>query len=442
MLDKFKAFITTNQLCKKNDKVLLTVSGGADSVVMAHLFHTVGIEFAVAHCNFKLRGKESDEDEAFVEKLTKDIFKTDFFTIHFNTDAFAKEHKLSIQQAARELRYTWFEKIRTENKLSFIATAHHADDQLETFFINLMRGTGISGLSGIPLKQNNIIRPLLFASRMEIEKYAKTNNLEFRNDSSNQSDKYLRNKIRLKLFPLLEKINPSFRDTISQSIQNLKSTELIYKEQLQKLNLKHTEKNEEVRIEINRLKALKPGPHYLYELISEYGFNRSSCQDIFKSLEGISGKQFYSPTHAIIRDREHLIIYPNQIIMEQESEYLVVFGTSELSVPMHLKFSEIKNSEDLQFKRGDQVAMVDMDRLTFPLVIRKWHEGDFFYPLGMKTKKKLSDFFIDNKMSLKEKSDTWLLCSCKEIVWVIGHRIDERYKVRPKTINIFVTEKH
>lgn len=442
MLDKFNAFVTTHQLCKKSDKILLTVSGGADSVVMAHLFYNADYEFAVAHCNFGLRGKESDEDEDFVEKLTQDVFGKEFFTVRFDTDAYAKEHKLSIQQAARELRYIWFEKLRAKNKLACIATAHHADDQLETFFINLMRGTGISGLSGIPLKQNNIIRPLLFASRMEIEEYAKTNHLEFRNDSSNQSDKYLRNKIRLKLFPLLEKMNPAFRDTVSQSIQNLKSTELIYKEQLQKLNLKQTDKNGEIRIEINRLKALKPGPHYLFEMISEYGFNRSVCNDIFKSLDGISGKQFYSPTHVLIRDREHLIVYPNQIVMDQTSEYLIVFGASELSEPMHLKLKEIKNAGDHDLNQGDDVAMVDMDRLTFPLVLRKWQEGDFFYPLGMKTKKKLSDFFIDNKMSLKEKSDTWLLCSCKEIVWVVGYRIDERYKVRPKTNNIFVIEKH
>jgi tRNA(Ile)-lysidine synthase len=441
MLDKFNAFIIANQLCQKDDRLLLTVSGGLDSVVMAHLFRNFGYHFAIAHCNFGLRGKESDDDEVFVKKLASETFKTDFYTVRFDTLAYAKEHKLSIQQAARELRYTWFEKIRSENKLKSIATAHHADDQLETFFINLIRGTGISGLSGIPLKQNHIIRPMLFASRLEIEAYAKQNGYKFRNDSSNQSDKYLRNKIRLKLFPLLEVINPVFRDTISQSIQNLKSTEIIYKEQIQKLNLKKSNDKGEVRIEINRLKALKPGPHYLFELISEFGFNRSVCNDIFKSLDGISGKQFYSPSHAIIRDREHLIVYPNQIIMDQTSEYLIVSGATEISFPYHMKFSELKNTGEIELNNGSDVAMVDWDRLTFPLVIRKWEEGDFFYPLGMKTKKKLSDFFIDNKLSLKEKSDVWLLCSCKEIVWVIGYRIDERYKVRPRTDNIFVIKK-
>ncbi len=442
MLDSFNSFIAVHQLCNRDDKLLLTISGGADSVVMAHLFRRSGFSFAVAHCNFSLRGKESDDDEAFVKKLASETFLVDFFVTRFDTNAYAKEHKLSVQQAARELRYTWFEEIRSAHKFSYIATAHHADDQLETFFINLMRGTGIAGLSGIPLKQNHIIRPLLFASRAEIEAFALQNKLSFRNDSSNQSDKYLRNKIRLKLFPLLEEINPSFRDTVSQSIQNLKNTELIYKEHLQKLNLTQCNKNGEMRIEINRLKALKPGAHYLFELISGYGFNRPVCKDIFTTLDGISGKQFHSSTHTIIRDREHLIIYPNPIIMDQDSEYLVTFGTTELSVPMHLKLKEIKNTGEHELNNGEDVAMVDMDRLTFPLLIRKWQEGDFFYPLGMKTKKKLSDFFIDNKMSLKEKSDVWLLCSCGEIVWVIGHRIDERYKVRPKTDNIFVIEKH
>jgi tRNA(Ile)-lysidine synthase len=441
MLDKFNSFITANQLCKKNDKILLTVSGGIDSMVMAHLFHRSNFKFTVAHCNFMLRGEESDEDEAFVEKLAKNDFKTEFFVAHFETEDYAKDQKLSIQQAARELRYKWFEEIRLANKLRHIATAHHLDDQLETFFINLMRGTGISGLSGIPLKQNRIIRPMLFTNRAEIEEFAHKNMLPFRNDSSNQSDKYLRNKIRLKLFPLLEDINPVFRDTISQSILNLKSTELIYKEQIQKLNLKKCDKNGEIRIEIDKLKTLEPGLHYLFELISEYGFNRSGCSDIFKSLDGISGKQFFSPTHTLIRDREHLIIYPNQIIMEHTSEYLIMSGATEISDPMHLKLEEIKNTGDLELNNGNDVAMLDFDRLTFPLVIRRWQEGDFFYPLGMKSKKKLSDFFIDNKMSIKEKSDIWLLCSCKEIVWVIGIRIDERYKVRPKTSNILMIKK-
>jgi len=441
MLGKFNSFITSHHLCEKKDRILLTVSGGIDSVVMAHLFQQSGYTFAVAHCNFGLRGEESDNDEVFVERLAKEVFKTDFYSVRFNTEKYIKENKLSVQQAAREMRYKWFEEIRTEHRFDYIATAHHSDDQLETFFINLMRGTGITGLSGIPLKQNRIIRPMLFARRIEIEEYARQNQIAYRDDSSNQSDKYLRNKIRLKLFPLLEKINSSFRDTISQSIENLKSTEIIYEKYLSDLGLKETDEKGDIRIPISRLKALEPGPHYLFELISEYGFNRSACADIYKSLEGIPGKQFFSPTHTLLRDREHLIIYPNQIIMDHSSEYLINSGVTEISDPMHLKLKEIKNTDDLTLNNGENVAMVDLDRLTFPLVVRRWKEGDFFYPLGMKSKKKISDFFIDSKMSLKEKSETWLLISCNEIVWVIGRRIDERYKVRPRTNNVFVIEK-
>lgn len=441
MLKRFITFITENNLCKKNDKILLAVSGGLDSVVMAHLFQLAGYKFSIAHCNFGLRGEESEGDEAFVEVLSKEFLKKDYFVTHFETQKFAKENKLSIQQAARDLRYAWLEEIRVANKLSVIATAHHSDDQFETFFINLLRGTGITGLTGIPLNQNHIIRPMLFTNRMEIEEYAKENNIRYREDSSNLSNKYLRNKIRHKLFPQLEKINPSYRDTMSQTIQNLKGTELIYKEHLKELNLKQFDTNGRITIEIDRLKSLNQGVHYLFECISEYGFNRSTCADIYKSLRGISGKKFYSQTHSLLRDRKNLIITPNIKTMQQTEEYLIAFSQAEISAPIHLKLTEINNSPDIDLKRGNSFAMIDFDRLTFPLTIRKWQEGDFFYPLGMKRQKKLSDFFIDNKLSMNDKSDIWLLCSCGDIVWIIGHRIDERYKVKPNTKNIFVIEK-
>ena len=440
MLERFNAFITDNNLCKKSDKLLLAVSGGMDSVVMAYLFQQAGFEFSIAHCNFRLRDMESEDDETFVKMLSKKIFKTAFFVAHFETQKFAEENRLSIQQSARELRYLWFEKIRIANKLSYIATAHHSDDNLETFFINLIRGTGITGLAGIPLKQNQIIRPMLFATCSEIENYARENHIPFREDSSNLNNKYLRNSIRHNLFPVLEKIKPSYRETISQTIQNLKGTEIIYKEHLQNLNLKQFESNGNITIEIGQLKSLNQGMHYLFECISEYGFNRSTCADIYKSLRGFSGKKFYSPTHTLLRDRKNLIITQNIKTMQQTEEYLIAFSQAEISAPIHLKLTEIKNSPDLDLKKGNGIAMVDYDRLTFPLTIRKWQEGDFFYPLGMKSKKKLSDFFIDNKLSMNDKSDIWLLCSCEEIVWVIGHRIDERYKVKPNTKNIFRME--
>lgn len=436
MLEKFSSFIDDNNLCQKKDKLLLAVSGGMDSVVMAHLFYEAGYEFSIAHCNFQLRGEESDGDAAFVERLSRDIFHVEYFYKEFDTANYTIKHKLSIQQAARELRYEWFEEIRAANNLSYIATAHHSDDQVETFLINLLRGTGITGLAGIPLKQNSIIRPMLFTGRKEIDQYAKQNGVMFQNDSSNESDKYLRNKIRLKLFPLLENINPAFRETISQSIQNLKGTEIVYKEYLQKLNLKHYSDNHQIKIEIEKLKTLTPGLHYLYELISEYGFNHSVCADVYKSLDSIPGKQFYSNTHTLIKDREYLIIYPNKNTMEESNEIIIEAGTTEVFNPFHLKFSEVENKGDQILKNGENVAMLNMDRLAFPLTIRKWQQGDFFYPLGMKSKKKLSDFFVDNKLSIKEKSDTWILCSCNEIVWVIGYRIDERFKINHRTKTI------
>ncbi len=441
MLNKFNAFIAENHLCRKTDKVLLTVSGGIDSMVMAYLFFQAGFDFSVAHCNFSLRGAESDEDEQFVKHLTTQIFKKPFFSKKFDTTSFVAEQKISVQQAARELRYVWFEEIRLANKINCIATAHHLDDQIETFFINLLRGTGITGLAGIPLKQNHIIRPMLFTGRKEIEEYAVENKIGFRNDSSNQSDKYLRNKIRHHLFHLLGDLNPAYRDTITQSIQNLKNTEIIYKKHIQQLYLKKCDKEDLIKIEIKELKTLEPGVHYLFELINEYGFNRATCADIIRNLDGIPGKEFHSTTHTLLRDREHLIIYRKQNKMGQNLEFLIPQGTTEMSFPLELRFKELVKTDDMVLNQGEDIAMVDLDRLTFPLIMRPWKEGDYFYPLGMKTPKKISDFFIDNKLSIHEKSNTWLLISCGEIVWVVGHRIDERYKIRSKTNNIFMIEK-
>ncbi|HNW69778.1 MAG TPA: tRNA lysidine(34) synthetase TilS [Bacteroidales bacterium] len=435
MLARFLEHIKKNSLCGKSAKILLAVSGGADSVVMAELFHRAGYKFGIIHCNFRLRGKESDADEAFVRDLAIKKYQVPFFVTHFDTKKFAEQNKLSIQEAARELRYAYFEEIRIKEHFSSIATAHHADDRIETFFINLLRGSGISGLAGIPVKQKNIIRPLLFAFRSEIEAFAAINKLKYRTDSSNKDSKYLRNKIRNKLLPVMEQIYPNYRNAVNTSITNLRNTEVIYRAYLEKISLVKTNKNGLITISIKELKKLEPASHYLFEFISAFGFNKYVCEDICNSLDEVSGKIFLSPSHRLVKDRENLII--EQLATEAPGRiFFLNDGVKQISHPIKLKLAVKKSSGIKAFSEDKNMALLDKDRLVFPLTLRKWQKGDYFYPLGMKGKKKLSDFFTDHKFSVIDKENTWLLCSEDKIVWVIGWRIDERFKISAKTQNM------
>ena len=435
MLVKFLKHIESNSLCNKADKILLAVSGGVDSVVMAELFHRAGFCFEMVHCNFSLRGKESDDDETFIRHLAKNKYNVPCHVKRFDTKAFAAQNKRSIQEAARILRYDYFEEIRKKQKLDYIATAHHADDRIETFFINLLRGSGISGLSGIPVKQKNIIRPMLFAFRNEIEDFAKENNIIYRTDSSNKDNKYLRNKIRNKLMPVLENIYPQYRTAIDTTITNLKNTETIYRGRLEKIQLLKANKNGLKTISISELKKLVPASHYLYEFISPYGFNRHVCDDICNSLDEISGKLFFSPTHRLVKDRKNLILEA-RTESDNDQIFFLAEGIKQTDDPLKLRISKKTTTELKTLSTDNNVALLDKDKLVFPLIIRKWKRGDAFYPLGMKNKKKLSDFFTDNKFSLIDKSNVWLLCSENKIVWIIGHRIDNRYKINERTQNI------
>ncbi|HOY30686.1 MAG TPA: tRNA lysidine(34) synthetase TilS [Bacteroidales bacterium] len=434
MLAKFLAHITENELFGPSDKILLAVSGGVDSIVMTELFYRAGFRFAMVHCNFLLRGVDSDTDEKFVKNLAEK-YKTRCYVKQFDTRAYSEQHKLSIQEAARDLRYNFFEEISKKENFKFIATAHHADDSIETFFINLLRGTGISGLSGIPAKQNKIIRPMLFAYKKDIEDYAKKNNIDYRYDFSNRENKYLRNKIRNTLLPALENISPGYRKSIDTTINNLKNTEIIYRQCLEKIQLLQTEKNELMTISIDKLRMLKPSSRYLYECIKMFGFNLHVCEDVCNSLDDIPGKIFLSPTHRMVKDREKLIIEKKKDT-DRNSHFLAYEGIQLIYEPVKLEFTERKKSEMAVLDTDRHTALLDKDRLLFPLIIRKWQRGDYFYPLGLRGKKKLSDFFSDNKFSVIEKSNTWLLCSGDDIAWIIGHRIDERYKIKQLTQNI------
>mgnify|MGYP001099158080 FL=1 len=336
--------------------------------------------------------------------------------------------------AARDLRYDWFENLRQKLRFDFILTAHHRDDDMETFFINLLRGTGIKGMLGVPQKKGSIVRPLLFTKKNEIYDFLKKNKIEYREDSSNKEDKYLRNKIRLQLIPLLEQMNPSFKETLTKEMDYLSGISEVYfaqigskKEQLLKQEMDY------FTISIAELKKLNPLQTYLYELLNPFGF--LNVQDICNALEKQPGKQFFSATHRITIDRKQLII---QAIQEVEKvELQIDESEKECFSPIHLGFTI---TENFNIQNDLTIAMLDYDKLEFPLFLRKWKKGDFFFPLGMKGKKKLSDFFIDNKISIPEKEQIWVLCSTDEIIWVVGMRISERFKISEKTKKAYIVQ--
>jgi tRNA(Ile)-lysidine synthase len=453
MIASLTSYIQKKNLFSSSEKILLTVSGGMDSVLMCELFHKAKLNFGIAHCNFQLRAKESDEDELFVETLAEK-YNVPFHSIKFETAAFAKKNKLSIQVAARELRYQWFEEIREQYNYQYIATAHHQDDSIETFFINLIRGTGIAGLHGILPKQGTIIRPLLFTTRKEIEAYTKKHKLNYREDSSNASDKYVRNKIRHQLIPVLKELNPSFESAVNMSIQHLREVELIYKNDIEAKRAKvvktspqpSPQEREQVSvytISIRSLKKLIPLNAYLYEFLKPFNFNASTVEEIIAALDGESGKQFFSLTHRLIKDRKFLLV--DSLELRVKSKNILTFhikkNQREFEADgLKIKFNSEPKTQDFKLKTLNSQAALDFDILNFPLEIRKWQTGDAFYPFGMKGKKKLSDFFIDKKLSIAQKENTWLLTSAGNVVWVIGQRIDERFKITDKTRKIYFVE--
>ncbi len=451
MLNLFSTYIKKEKLFSKTDSILLTVSGGIDSIVLCELFHQAGLKFGIAHCNFQLRGGESDVDELFVEELAEK-YEVQFHSVAFDTSAFAKKNKLSIQVAARQLRYQWFEEIRIQFDYKYIATAHHEDDSIETFFINLIRGTGISGLHGILPKQNNIIRPLLFTGKEQIELFAKKNKLKHREDSSNASDKYVRNKIRHQLIPLLKELNPNIHKTIAEDIQRLRDTEKVYKKAIADKRSKIiTEDENGIRITIKELKKLKPLEAYLFEFLYPLGFNSATVNEIIGSLNRQSGKQFYSPTHRLIKDRDFLLVGSRKSgegsqekeekkgrKEKQNKSFQIKKNQTKLLLEgATFHFKVLAKTPNTQLRSPNYIGNIDFNKLKFPLEIRKWEKGDAFYPLGMKGKKKLSDFFIDKKISILEKENTLLLLSDNQIVWVIGLRLDDRFKVTDKTKKIY-----
>lgn len=433
MLGRFKAFIEKENLCRPDDHIVLGVSGGMDSMVMAELFLRAGYDIFLAHCNFQLRGHEADQDEDLVRDFAGK-HHIPFFVKHFDTAAFAESKGISIQMAARELRYTWFEELLAKEGFDRVATAHHLDDSIETFFINLLRASGVSGLTGIRPGNGKLIRPLLFAAKEDIAVYCEKEKIPFREDQSNQSLKYLRNRIRHRLLPELQNIDPNYRQAIRASMKNLKEADKVYNKVIRGLSEEIVRRDEEgkVYIPIDALISRQPLNTILFELIRPFGFTLADIESIVDALDDIPGKQFYSSTHRLLADREFLIIRK----LEKENArkiYLIRENTDEIKMPVRLRIEKQNIDAHFEIPRDAAIACLDFDKLDFPLEMGKWKEGDSFQPLGMKGTKKLSDFFVDEKFSRIAKEETWVLRSKGEIVWVIGHRIDERFKLAPES---------
>ncbi|MBL7723014.1 MAG: tRNA lysidine(34) synthetase TilS [Chitinophagaceae bacterium] len=437
LLDKFTGSIEQQNLFSPKDKLLLAVSGGVDSVVLCELCKQAGYDFIIVHCNFKLRGEESDRDEQFVKELGK-RYNVEVSVKRFETEQYAIENKISIQEAARALRYAWFEMLVNEElgkEHVHLLTAHHADDNNETLLMNFFRGTGLHGLTGIPVSFGHIKRPLLSFSKEELIQFAKEFKLDYVEDSSNLSSKYTRNFFRNEIIPAISKVYPQVKENLQDNISRFKEIEKLYKfsvgQIIEKLCRK---KGAEIHIPVKQLMQYD-NRALIYEIISKYGFNEKQVDEVIKLAGSISGKYIESPAfqYRIIKHRHWFIISPVQsaeagIIVIEENKKNIGFKAGNLQIELSgKKTSDKAGSAD--------TACLDAKGISFPMVLRKWKTGDYFYPLGMKKKKKLSRFFIDQKLSKSEKENTWVIESDKRIIWVIGHRIDERFKITDTTKN-------
>ena len=447
-LKQFQQYINQQNLFQPKDKLLLAVSGGVDSVVLCELCKQAGYNFTIAHCNFQLRGDESERDEAFVKQLGEK-YEVEVLIKKFETEKYATEKKLSIQVAARELRYTWFKELLTKVKSDLnseipnsaflipncILTAHHANDNIETLLMNFFKGTGINGLHGILPKQGNIIRPLLFAKKEQIAAFATANHLNFVEDSSNASDKYTRNYFRNQLIPDLQKVFPQVEDNLMNNIERFKEIELLYQQSVNITKKKLLEqKGNEIHIPVLKLLKTEALNTILYEIIKDYGFTAHQTDEVIDLLKSETGKYVSSATHRIIKNRNWLIIAPNKttaaenIFIEDETSLQFAMGS--------LQVEKIVVNDEFSIVNSQLTAQICSDKIKFPLLLRKWKTGDYFYPLGMQKKKKLSRFFIDQKLSLTQKEKTWVIETDKKIIWIVGLRIDDRFKITGSTKNV------
>lgn len=437
LIEAFQRYIDENNLVTHDDRILLTVSGGVDSMVMLSLFVRCGYAVGVAHCNFQLRGAESDEDELLVRDEAA-RYGVPWYNRRFETAAEMERTGESMEMAARRLRYAWFDELSRAEGYTAVAIAHHADDSIETFFINLLRGTGLRGLTGISTQVGKVVRPLLFASRREILEYAAANHIPYREDSSNRSTKYLRNKIRLGLIPRIREINPKFTSLMCRNLARLTDAQLFINHGIERIRETAVTSSEGIdTIHLDRIDPAFPQEFVIYELLnSAYGFKGDVIDALCRTLgQGASGRRFYARDHVAVPDRGRILVAP--IAPDDECLTTVEKGAPRSycgNAVLYYEYCDIDTIKN--FGVPEQIAQVDADRLQFPLTLRRWREGDWFIPFGMTGRKKVSDFLIDAKVSLPEKQRQFVLLSGEEIVWLVGRRIDDRYRLTSETENV------
>jgi tRNA(Ile)-lysidine synthase len=453
LLQRFQDFIKQQNLFHQKDKLLLAISGGVDSVVLCELCKQAGYDFSIAHCNFQLRGEESERDEKFVGHMAIQ-YGAEILVKKFDTEKYAQEKKMSIQEAARELRYEWFYSLIKSSKPGvpsqdtgthdsrltthdWLLTAHHADDNIETVLMNFCRGTGLNGLEGIPVANSRIRRPLLEFWKEELVEFAKQNNLEFVEDSSNLSSKYTRNLFRNEIIPLISNAYPQVKDNLRDNIIRFKEIRKLYNisaGEIKKKLLKH--KGDEIHLPVKQLMEYN-NRALIFDIISDYGFTEKQLDEVIKLAESESGKFIQSPTASVrlIKFRNWFIISREQpsntgtVVIEEQTKLLDIENGK-------LRIESVSRTSDFRLPTADCIACVDAKEINFPLILRKWKEGDYFYPLGMKKKKKLARFFIDQKLSKTDREKIWVLEMNKKIIWVVGLRIDDRFKITDKTKEI------
>lgn len=431
MITDFNNFISENELFSPSDKILLAVSGGIDSMVMASLFNSQKYNIGIAHCNFSLRGEESDKDEELVRSYAAEN-EIPFHVIRFDTRLFANENGLSVQMAAREMRYKWFEEIRNEFGYDYISVAHNLNDNIETLLINLIRGTGLAGMAGMKPVINKIVRPLLFATRNDILAFRNEHKIMFREDQSNSDTKYIRNKIRHLIIPVLKEINPSIETTLNETAERFSGLNEAVTEYIDQLRRRISEEKEQFTIfRISELLQHSDNKAIVFELFKPFGITNSLLADMIKVINGKTGCLLITETHRIIKNR-------NEIIIADLKKGGDISYTIESAQDM-IKFPGISSAKYVTITRNYEIpsdrrsALIDAGEISFPVLIRKWKPGDYFYPLGMNQRKKLSDYFIDNKYSVFAKENIYVIVSDEKIVWIIGDRIDDRFKITKNT---------
>jgi tRNA(Ile)-lysidine synthase len=435
---RFTDFIEQNKLFKSNNKVLAAVSGGMDSVLLVHLLHSAGISFGIAHCNFQLRGHESTRDYLFCQNLAQQ-FDVPFHSTSFDTLNYAASQKISTQMAARNLRYQWFEQVRQELGYTVTALAHHQNDAIETILLNLTRGTGIAGLHGILAANGRVVRPMLFLNRDEIQNIIAENGIEYVEDSSNTSAKYARNKIRLEVVPKLKELNPGLEHTFQNNLERFREFELLLTQYVDKLKKDlFVVTGDEITLPLAAIKKLEPKRLLLFHLLQQFGVNETIVDDLISSLDKHSGRVFETSDYRLYIDRDELIITKTdwpvyRPIFMNVDDKTIHYGSYKLSV--------LHDDSALIVKDNPMAVSVDTALLIFPLTIRTWLQGDYFYPLGMKTRKKLSDFFINQKIPLHQKNEIPLIVNGNgELIWIGGYRLDERYKINGNTKKVTIFE--